>query len=469
MTISMAFSVYAAVILALAAISGGLGVWNRCLRRGLEARVRHYVARDTLTGLPSRVLLHDRLTQAIAAAERRNGGVTLIFVDIDRFKAVNNTFGHDAGDAVLKQIASRLRDCVGSTDTVARLGGDEFVLVMSEIGKPHLAAIAARQVLEQFASAFILDGQKVYCTASAGIAMHPGDGTSAEALIRNADIAAHRAKDHGRNRFEFFMPEMHSHAVRKQRMETALRGALEREEFVLYYQPVFDVASGSVNGFEALIRWRHPEHGLIAPCEFVPVLEEVGLISQVGEWVIDTACAQIRHWADRGLPARIAVNLSARQFQVPGLDGVVERIVRAHGIDPAMLELELTESVLMQDPDQTALTLQRLKALGVRISIDDFGTGYSGLAYLRRFDVDVLKIDRMFLSEADAVNGEVMTRAIIDLGHALGLRVIAEGVERPSQLAFLRELGCDEMQGFLFSAAMPAHEAQAFCERHQKE
>ena len=467
MTLPMAFSLYAAVLVGLAAISGGLGVWNRCLRRALDARARQFAAHDSLTGLPTRLLLLDRISQALAAADRRGGSLAVLFIDIDRFKAINNTFGHDSGDGLLKQIAARLRSCAGPTDTVARIGSDEFVLVISEAGSTEATAVVARRILGQLAAPFLLDGHQVYCTASIGIAMHPGDGTNADSLLRNADIAMYRAKDHGRNAFEFYMPQMHEHAVQRLQTETALRGALERQEFVLHYQPRLDVRTCEVTGFEALIRWQHPERGLVGAAEFVPVLEDTDLIAEVGDWVLGNACQQIRRWMDRGLPvARIAVNISARQFLRPGLDETVEILLRRHDIDPSLLELELTESLLMQDPERTEQTLKRLKALGVKISIDDFGTGYSGLAYLRRFPVDILKIDRMFLAEADGGDGAVMTRAIIDLGHALGLQVIAEGVERPKQLAFLRELGCDEMQGFLFSPALPASEAEAWCERH---
>ena len=466
MTLSLAFSLYGAVILALAACAGGLGVWNRCLRRALDARVRHFAARDPLTTLPSRLLLTDRLSQAIVAANRYGGTVGVLAVGVDRFTAINNTFGHDAGDALLRQAAERLRESVGALDTVGRFGGDEFTIILADAKDTDRVATTARRILARFAEPFHAREHDVYCTASLGIAMHPADGGTAEALLRNAHIAMQRAKDHGRNQFEFFTPEMHAQAVRRLQLETALRGALERREFTLHYQPVLHVATGRLAGYEALIRWQHPEHGLLPPGEFVPILEQSGLIVEVGEWVLATACGQIRRWCDIGTPARIAVNLSAAQFLRPGLENMVERLVRAHGIAPGLLELELTESVLMADPAQAERTLRELKVLGVGIAIDDFGTGYSGLAYLRRFPVDVIKVDRSFLAECDTRDGAVMTRAIVELGHALGLRVVAEGVERPRQLAFLRELRCDEMQGFLFAAAMPAPEAQAWSRHH---
>ena len=451
------------VVPLLAFSAGALGVWNRCLARRLTLRGRSHATHDVLTGLPARVLLLDRLTQAIAAADLRRAGLAVLYLDIDRFKAVNSTFGHGDGDSLLEQVASRLRASAAPIDTVSRIGSDEFVLVVPGIAKVEGASAVARRLLQQMTAPFTLGSHQVYCTASIGIAMYPGDGSSAEALIRNADIAMGRAKSQGRNAFDFYMPEMHAEAVRRQRMEGELRGAIERQEFVLHYQPRLDVRTKEVAGFEALIRWQHPQHGLVGPSEFVPVLEESDLIVEVGDWALATACRQIRAWNDLGMAsARVSVNVSARQFQRCGLDDTIERLVREHGIAPSQLEIEVTESLLMQDPERTAATLRRLKAIGVRLSIDDFGTGYSGLAYLRRFSVDVLKVDRVFLSEVDSDEGAVMARAIIELGHALGLRVVAEGVEREVQVDFLRELGCDEMQGFLFTPALVAQDAQAW-------
>ena len=462
MTTALTLGALDALFILLAVLVGALAVWNRCLARRLGSRASQ-PTHDPLTSLPARVLLLDRLTQAIAAADMRRSGLAVLVIDIDRFKAVNSTFGHGDGDSLLRQMATRLRACAGATDTVARLGSDEFVLVVPGVMKPDAAAAIARMVMGQLAAPFMLAGHQVYCTASIGIAMYPGDGTTADALIRNADIAMVRAKDQGRNVFDFFMPQMHDDAVRRQRMEVALRNAIERREFVLHYQPRLDVRTRALTGFEALIRWRHPQQGLVGPSEFIPVLEETDLIVDVGDWALATACAQIREWTDQGMDGvRVSVNVSARQFQRPGLDVTIEHLVRQNGIDPSQLEIEVTESLLMQDPERTAVVLRRLKALGVLISIDDFGTGYSGLAYLRRFCVDVLKVDRVFLAEVDSEEGAVMARAIIELGHALGLRVVAEGVERPLQAAFLRELGCDEMQGFLFSPALEAEAAAAW-------
>ncbi|HXZ47698.1 MAG TPA: EAL domain-containing protein [Usitatibacter sp.] len=448
------------VPIALVALSAALMLWNRGLRLRLEARARYFSTRDPLTELPARALLHDRLAQELARADRTGGIVAVLFVDLDRFKAVNNTFGHAWGDRVLRETASRLQRCVGGADTVGRISSDEFVIVLSDLARADEAGAFARRVLAELHRPYAVDGQSVYCTASIGIAVHPGDGSTASTLIQNADIAMYRAKERGRNGFQFFLPEMHQRAVRRLRIETALRGALEREEFLLQYQPKADVRSGAVTGYEALLRWRHPEFGLLSPGEFVPVLEDTDLIAPVGEWVLREACGQIASWRASGLDVpHVAVNLSARQFRMKGLDATVARIVEEAGIGPGLLELELTESLLMQEPEEAVRTLANLKRYGVRIAVDDFGTGYSSLAYLKRFPIDALKIDRAFVSDATAnPDDAAITLAIINLGHSLGLTVVAEGVENEAQLAFLREHGCDEMQGFLFSPPLPAEE-----------
>jgi diguanylate cyclase (GGDEF)-like protein len=448
----------AALLLAAAlvlVVAASLMLWERCLRLRLTARAQYFATRDPLTELPARPLLKDRLSQALAHAERGGLGVAVLFVDLDRFKAVNDTFGHAAGDRVLKETACRLQRCIGAADTVARISSDEFVIVLSDLARTDDAADCARRVLAALQQPYELERGQAYCTASIGIAVHPGDATR-PTLLRNADLAMYRAKEGGRNQFQFFLPEMHRRAVRRATLHTALRGALERDEFLLHYQPKMNVASGALTGFEALLRWRHPELGVLSPAEFVPLLEETDLIAPVGEWVLREATRRVAAWRDAGLPpVPIAVNLSPRQFSMRDLDRRVAAIVDEAGIAPALLELEITESLLMHDAQDAVRTLSSLKRFGVRLAIDDFGTGYSSLAYLKRFPIDALKVDRTFVSDATAnADGAAITTAIIQLGHSLGLGIVAEGVETRAQLEFLRSRGCDQIQGFLYGVPM---------------
>ncbi len=452
----------AAIPVALVAFSILLMLWNRFLRLRLESRARYFTSRDTLTELPARPLLYDRLGQSLAQASRDDTCVAVLFVDLDRFKSVNETYGLVVGDRVLRETADRLTRLVRKSDTVARISSDEFVVVLANLEKAADAGSFARKILDELHRPIDIDPNPVVCTASIGIAVHPGDGTTPGALIRNADIAMFRAKKRGRNNFQFFLPEMHENAVHRLKLEMALRGALARDEFMLHYQPKIDVRSGAVTGYEALLRWRHPEFGTMSPADFVPVLEESDLIVPVGEWVLRTACRQIAAWEAQGLPSRpVAVNLSARQFRMDNLDTMVARIIADTGVNPGLVELELTESLLMDDPEQTVRTLGNLRRYGVQLSVDDFGTGYSSLAYLKRFPIGTLKIDRAFISDA-TTNPEdaAITLAIINLGHSLGLKVVAEGVETESQLQFLRDKGCDEMQGFFFSPAVPPEDME---------
>ena len=457
----------ASIPAALLALSAILLIWNRFLRLRVEARSQYFSTRDPLTELPARPLLYDRLTQALAQAGRTGSSVAVLFVDLDRFKAVNDSFGHAFGDRVLRETALRLQGLGRSSDTIARISSDEFVVVLPNLDRADDAAVFARKVLAELHRPFQLESTPVYCTASIGIAVHPGDGAGASTLIHNADIAMYRAKQSGRNNFQFYLPEMHQAVARRLHLEIALRGALARKEFLIHYQPKIDVATGIITGFEALLRWRHPEFGLLSPSEFVPILEDTDLIVPVGEWVLQAVCDQIRRWSMRGLAARpVAVNLSARQFRLENLDTVVARIVSAAGIDPSLLELELTETLLMHDPEGAIRTLRNLERYGVRLAVDDFGTGYSSLAYLKRFPIDALKIDRAFIAETLA-NPEdaAITLAIINLGHSLGLQVVAEGVETEEQLAFLRAHGCDQMQGFFFSPPVSAEDAESMLPR----
>ena len=452
----------AAVPAALVAFSFLLGLWNRFLRLRVESQARYFSSRDALTELPSRPLLYDRLGQALAQANRTHTCVAVLFVDLDRFKSVNDTYGHVVGDRVLRETADRLTRLVRKSDTVARISSDEFVVVLASLDKAADAGSFARKILAELHRPIDIEPTPVILTASIGIAVHPGDGTTPGALIRNSDIAMFRAKKRGRNNFQFFLPEMHENAVRRLKLEMALRGALDRGEFMLHYQPKIEVRSGKVTGYEALLRWRHAQFGLMSPAEFVPVLEESDLIGPVGEWVLRSACRQIAEWERQGMPSRpVAVNLSARQFRMDNLDTTVARIITETGVNPGLLELELTESLLMDDPEQTVRTLGNLRRYGVQLSVDDFGTGYSSLMYLKRFPIGTLKIDRAFISDATSdADDAAITRAIINLGHSLGLKVVAEGVETEPQLEFLRENGCDEMQGFYFSPAVPPEEIQ---------
>ncbi|ARN18851.1 hypothetical protein A4W93_02325 [Piscinibacter gummiphilus] len=419
-----------------------------------EGRLQQLSQFDTLTGLPNRTLVLDRLSQALAHALRHDWRVDVMILNLDRFKIVNDTLGHAMGDDLLAQAAQRLKGCVRASDTVGRLGGDEFAIVLP---KPDDAATVAKRVMAAMAQPFHLGGQDVYVSASIGIGVYPEDGPDAHTLLKNADTAMNQAKQRGRNTFLFYLPQMNDQAVQRLRLEAQLRNALERGEFLLHYQPKVNVATGEISGFEALLRWLHPERGMVPPLEFISILEDTGLIVPVGEWVLRTVCRQLAAWKAQGLvPRPVAINLSARQFQERGLDEVVRAIVAEEGGDPALLEFELTESMLMADADAATRTLAALKAYGVRLSVDDFGTGYSSLSYLKRFPLDALKIDRSFMRDVTTDSNDAsIALAIIRLAHSLRLDVVAEGVETADQLQFLRSHDCDQMQGFFFSRPLP--------------
>ena len=414
---------------------------------------------DTLTGLPNRHLFRDRVAQCIARAERSGRLMTVLVLNLDGFKLVSNSHGHAVGDRLLVEVAQRLVSCTRAGDTVSRLMGDEFGVVLSELGRAEEAAQVARKFLGALARPFDLEGDgEVFLSASVGIALFPADGSSAETLVRNAEIAMHRAKEEGRDSCQFHAPQMNQRARHRLHLESSLRHALERQEFTLHYQPKIGLAQGRVCGVEALLRWNDPERGLIAPDEFIPVLEDTGLILPVGLWVLETACAQMRAWQEAHVPVpSIAVNLSARQFLQPDLDRRIRDILERHGVAPGAIELEITESMLMRDPQQAVQILARLKQLGVRLSVDDFGTGYSSLAYLKQFPLDALKIDRAFIGSitSDADDAAIAI-AIINLAHNLNLQVVAEGVETVAQVRFLVAHGCDVLQGFYFAQPMPA-------------
>ena len=418
-----------------------------------EEKVAYMAQFDSLTGLPNRTLLRDRLSQALTQVSRNEAQVGVLIADLDHFKVVNDTLGHPAGDAVLVQVADRLKDCVRAGDTVARLGADEFAVILCNLSQPEDASQIARAIMDCIGREFRLQDQRVHVTASIGVAIHPGDGEDVATLLRHAEVAVHRAKEQGRDNCQFYLPQMNERAFQRAQTEAALRGALERGEFLLHYQPKADLYNGQMCGFEALLRWQHPTRGLVAPGEFISALEDTGLIVPVGEWVVRTVCMQIRSWQERGMNALpVAVNLSARQFRQQNLETTVEQILKETGVNPRLLELELTESLLMTDAEAAAQTLHNLKAIGVRLAVDDFGTGYSSLAYLKRFPLDALKIDRAFIRDCITDPEDAMiASAIISLAHSLKLKVVAEGVETEAQLNFLRARGCDEIQGYYFA------------------
>jgi len=427
-------------------------------RKSAEERFSYLAQFDALTGLPNRHLFQDRLAQTMAQASRVGRAMAVLFIDLDRFKLVNDAQGRDAGDRLLQAAALRLAQTVRGGDTVGRFGGDEFGVVLANLGKPGDASLVAQKIIDALARPVELDGHETYITASIGISVYPTDAAEPETLLANADAAMYRAKEQGRNHYEYFTREMNERALRWVRMQTETRRALERGEFQVHYQPKVELATGKICGFEALLRWQHPERGLVPPAEFIPVLEETGLIVPAGEWVMRTACAQIKAWREAGLPSSpIAVNLSARQFQQKDLEDSICRVLRESAVAPPLLQFELTESLLMADPEAAARTLLGLKELGVRLSVDDFGTGYSSLAYLKRFAVNELKIDRVFIRDIVAdPDDAAITLAIINLAHSLDLEVVAEGVETEAQVNFLRSHGCDQMQGYYFAAPRSA-------------
>jgi diguanylate cyclase (GGDEF)-like protein/PAS domain S-box-containing protein len=441
-------------------ISNYVGVFNDIsnLKR-YEERLQHLAHHDALTGLPNRVLYQDRFREAIGRARRHETGIGVLFVDLDRFKAINDSLGHAVGDLLLQGVAERLIAIIRDTDTVARLGGDEFAILIEDLRDTGDAAVVSQKLLDSLGRPFQLAGHELYISASIGITCYPQDGTDTETLLKNADTAMYRAKSEGRNAYQFFSPDMNAHALENLLMTNNLRLALERNEFVLHYQPRCELRTGRIAGVEALIRWRHPELGMIPPAKFIPLAEETGLIEPIGEWVLETACEQTRAWRDAGATLhRVSVNLSARQFHHPDLADRITAIVRKTGLPAHHVELELTESLLMQNSDATSI-LSRLKAMGIAISIDDFGTGYSSLSYLKRFPLDYLKIDQSFVRGLPAsANDAAITAAIIALARSLNLKLVAEGVETPEQRAFLESHGCDEGQGYLFSRPVAAAE-----------
>lgn len=436
-------------------------------RKASEQRIHRLAYYDALTHLPNRTLFQDRLHTALQQAERQKAWVVLMFLDLDRFKPINDSLGHAAGDRMLKDMAERLLDCVDNDDTVARMGGDEFTLLLQPRASREMALNRAIHVAEQILASlvrpFVLENREFFVTASIGIALSPQDGSELSQLMKNADTAMYHAKERGKNNFQFYQADMNASALERLELESDLRHALEQNEFILYYQPQFSGDGKRLTGAEALLRWRHPRRGLVPPGDFIPVIEELGLVVDVGDWVLREACRQLKAWhQDKVRVPKVSVNISARQFSDGQLGERIATILKDTGLPPACLELELTESILMREVNEAMVILDSLKNLGLSIAVDDFGTGYSSLNYLKQFPIDVLKIDRTFVDglpegEQDAQ----IARAIIAMAHSLNLAVIAEGVETHEQLEFLREHGCDEVQGYLFGRPMPAHQFEA--------
>jgi diguanylate cyclase (GGDEF)-like protein len=427
-------------------------------RKRYQVQLEHQANYDALTGLPNRNLFHDRLRQAVYSQSRSPRTVAVVFIDLDHFKFVNDSLGHSTGDKLLKGMADRLRAVLREGDTVARLGGDEFVLILKDQANDEIIFRAMHRIIQEVSQPMTIEGKELYVSCSAGISLYPQDGADVDTLLKNADAAMYRAKEHGRNNFQFYTSEMNERVNERLALENALRRALERREFLLHYQQRVDLAGGTVTGAEALVRWNHPEWGLVFPARFVPLAEETGLIVQIGEWVLREACRQTRAWIDEGLqPGCVSVNLSARQFRQEGLVRMFSRVLEETGLDPKHLEIELTESMVMHNIDTAVATLQGLKSLGVSLSLDDFGTGYSSLAYLKNLPIDKLKIDRSFVRDIGTGEDEdegVLAQAIVTLGHSLHLHVVAEGVETDSQVRFLKRHRCDEVQGYYYGEAL---------------
>jgi len=428
--------------------------------RALSQRMSYLAQHDSLTELPNRIVLNDRLIQAMSLARRRQKKLAVLFLDVDRFKHINDSLGHTIGDRLLQSVAQRLLECVRSSDTVSRQGGDEFVILLPEVAHVQDVSIAAEKILHALRAPHRIDKHDVHITASIGMVTYPDDGEDADTLLRNADFAMYQAKDGGRDNAQFFLTDMNVRALERQSLENGLRHALERKEFVLYYQPKMDLESGTMVGVEALIRWRHPQRGLVPPALFIPIAEECGFIVAIGRWVLREACLQGRAWQEAGLPPmRVSVNISAVELRAKDFVSGVRAILKETGLSPSCLELELTETFLMEDPDSTGEVLDALKGMGVQLALDDFGTGYSSLTYLQRFPIDALKIDQSFVRDLTTdVEDASIVSAVINMAKSLHMRVIAEGVETREQLEFLQEQRCPEAQGHYFSRPVPADE-----------
>jgi diguanylate cyclase (GGDEF)-like protein/PAS domain S-box-containing protein len=428
--------------------------------RALSARMSYLAQHDSLTDLPNRTLLKDRLMQSMSLAQRHRQKLAVLYLDVDRFKHINDSLGHGIGDGVLRSVAQRLLTCVRSSDTVSRHGGDEFVILLADAAHAQDAIVSVDKILLALAAPHLIEQHDLSITASVGIAIYPDDGTDAETLMKHADFAMLHAKDSGRNNFQFFKPEMNVRALERQSLESGLRRALDKQQFVLHYQPKINLETGAIVGAEALIRWRHPQRGLITPGHFIPVAEECGFIVPISRWVLREGCRQARAWQVAGLPPmRIAINTSAVELRAKDFVAAVRTTLAETGLEPRYLELEFTEKYLMHDSKATGTVLQQLKEMGVHLALDDFGTGFSSLSYLKRYPIDTLKIDQSFVRDLTTNTDDAsVVRAVISMGESLHMLVVAEGVETREQLNFLREHACPEGQGFYFSHPVIAGE-----------
>jgi diguanylate cyclase (GGDEF)-like protein/PAS domain S-box-containing protein len=437
-------------------------------RKGAEERIQYLATHDGLTGLPNRVMFQQLLGLSIETARRYGRKLAVLFIDLDRFKVINDTLGHEAGDVLLREMGARLRECLRASDVVARLGGDEFVVLLQEINEPAQAAAVARNILNVVMKPVVILGQECRVTASVGICLHPDDGQDDQSIMKNADMAMYLAKEEGKNNFQFFTSRMKPHSIERLALETNLRRALELNEFSLHYQAKVNFKSGAITGVEALLRWHNPELGAVSPARFIPLAEETGLIVPIGKWVLKTACEQSVAWCKQGLPPiRMSVNLSMRQLNDEGLVREIEAVLHETGMSPELLELEVTESSIMHNAERAVRVLTAIKDLGVMLAIDDFGTGYSSLAHLKRFPIDTLKVDRSFIRELpNDAEDKAIAEAIIAMGKTLSLTVVAEGVETPEQQAFLSDRLCDEMQGYYFSTPVAAQDFAELLRAH---
>jgi len=437
-------------------------------RREAQSRIQYLATHDEMTGLANRTLFNELLTRAVARERRRGGSLAVMFIDLDRFKIINDSFGHEVGDQLLKEMAARINSHVRSSDVLARFGGDEFVLLANDISDRETAGLVARHLLLLALKPFEIAEQQCRVTGSIGIALYPEDAHDANTLMKYADMAMYRAKEEGKNNFQFYSPDLGAVSETKLRLETGLRDALARDQFTLHYQAKVDLNTHEIRGVEALLRWSHPELGSVSPTQFIPIAEESGLIVPIGYWALHTACAQTVAWLAQGLPPMsMAVNLSPRQFLDSNLVDAITRVIEDTGMPPTLLELEITESVMLHDIDAAVAKLMAIRELGVRLAIDDFGTGYSSLSQLKRFPIDALKIDRSFIRGIPTDKDDMaITEAILALGKTLGVTIVAEGVETDAQQAFLKRHACHEMQGFYFSRPIPPDEFAQFYQAH---